>query len=372
MILSLLERVNYNTHKITLLTTSPAVFSANIESAGIPVEVLPFPADYGQSSYRCYRALKRSLNDLKAFSVIFVQGTFFDFTLADFLAGYVATKGNIFSYEVLAAPEPPAKSSSRHLGVVPGIGLWWYQQRVVNALPGFLLKRVVTVGKEIERRLIEWYHYPKRVVNTVYHGTDLEVFRPDELVRRKMRAAFGISPTENVILSTARLSSVKRLDRLINAFDIVAEDYPQIRLIILGDGPLRDQLESLAKSKKTCTKIMFLGLKVDVTSYLRMSDVFVLSSENEGLSNAMLEAMATGLVCVVTRTPGAAEVIEDGDTGFIVEKSEDGLCKGLLKALSLSPERKACMGRNAREVIKAQFDIRSGAIEEMRLLGICD
>lgn len=371
MLMSMLEKVSYTTHQITLMTASPELFAAHVRSAGVPVTVAPFPADYGGSFRRRYRSLRRALENVGASSAIFVQGTFLDFGLPDFLGAYVATRGRIFAYEVLAAPEPPAKSSSKHFGIVPGLGLWWYGQRAMCAVSGRLFTRVVTVGAEIERRLVEWYHYPRRAVTTVRHGTDLRVFSPEESSRRRMRDQYEIAADEIVIISTARLSVVKCVDRLVNAFDAVC-GARRCRLLLLGDGPLRDDLVALAASKRHAGRIMFLGLRDTVVDFLRMSDVFVLPSENEGLSNAMMEAMATGLVCVVTQTPGAAEVIDEGRTGFIVERSEDGVRQGLLKAMSLSAEGRAQMGARAREAIAARFDIEKGLLQEMRLLGISE
>lgn len=369
--MSMLEKVSYTTHRITLMTASPELFASQVKSAGVPVAVVPFPVDYGGSFRRRYRSLRRALEAVGASSAIFVQGTFLDFGLPDFLAAYVATRGCIFAYEVLAAPEPPARASGMHFGLVPGLGLWWYGQRVMCAVSGRLFTRVVTVGAEIERRLVEWYHYPRRAVTTVHHGTDLRVFSPEESARRRMREQYEIEADELVIISTARLSVVKRVDRLINAFDPAAGGR-RCRLFLMGDGPLKDDLVALAASKRHAGKITFLGLRDTVVDFLRMSDVFVLPSENEGLSNAMMEAMATGLICVVTQTPGAAEVIDEGRTGFIIERTEEGVRQGLLKALSLSAEGRAEMGTRAREAIAARFDIENGLLEEMRLLGISE
>jgi glycosyltransferase involved in cell wall biosynthesis len=103
-----------------------------------------------------------------------------------------------------------------------------------------------------------------------------------------------------------------------------------------------------------------------------MSDIFVLCSDNEGLSNAMMEAMATRLACVVTDTPGAAEVIEHGVTGYVTERSARGVLDGLRSVLALSPERRAQLTSDAREVIRARFDLRVGVAKEMRLLEILE
>jgi galacturonosyltransferase len=101
-----------------------------------------------------------------------------------------------------------------------------------------------------------------------------------------------------------------------------------------------------------------------------MCDIFVLPSDIEGLSNAMLEAMATGLITIVTDVPGAREVIDDGKNGFIVERSTESLRKGLLKALKLSRNASTEMSQNARNFIKGSFNIEKGSRETLKVLGI--
>ena len=79
-------------------------------------------------------------------------------------------------------------------------------------------------------------------------------------------------------------------------------------------------------------KILFMGNVDNVGDYLKMSDIFVLSSDNEGFGIALVEAMATGLICVATKCPGPNEIIQDGVNGFLVEKNAEGVLDGLKKA----------------------------------------
>jgi len=362
--LSIFERIDHREYKITVVATQD-VFSRRIAERGLPVSVITFPFNFPEGFLERFFIMKRFFKSLHPDSIVYVQGAFFEFALSDFLAGFLVAKGKIFSLEVSSAPRPPQKLSRKHWGVIPGIGLWWYGHIFMSAVRGFLLKRIITVGKEVARRLTKWYHYPPWKIVTIYHGIDLTKFRPDETVRNNLRKQYGIMSHETILISTARLSEEKRLDRLINAFHAVAGEFPHCQLILIGNGPLEKELIAQAQENSTKNRILFLGFKENVADYLKMSDVFVLTSDIEGLSNAMIEAMATGLVCVVTDVPGASEAIQNNVTGFVVERSEQGVCEGLRAALSMTREDCKIMTETAATFIHKNFDINNGIQKEL-------
>ena len=113
-----------------------------------------------------------------------------------------------------------------------------------------------------------------------------------------------------------------------------------------------------------------MGYQENASDFLKMSDLFALPSDNEGLSNAMLEAMATGLICVVTKTPGTDEVIENGINGFIVEPSEEGVSIGLRKSLSLSQTQRVIISQEARRLVRVNFDREIGLQRGLEVLGL--
>jgi len=363
-ILSILEHIDYSVYKITVVATQDA-FSQRIAERELPVNVMTFPFKFPVGFFERFFIMKQFLKSLHPDSIVYVPGAFFEFALSDYLAGFLVTKGKIFSLEVSSAPRPPQKLSRKHWGVIPGIGLWWYGHMFMSAVRGFLLKRVIAVGKEVARRLTQWYHYPSWKIVTIYHGIDLTKFRPDETVRNSLRKQYGIMPHETILISTARLSQEKCIDRLINAFDTIASEFHNCRLILIGNGHLEKELIAQAQKKSAKNRIMFLGFKENVADYLKMSDVFVLTSDTEGLSNAMIEAMATGLVCVVTDVPGSSEAIQNSVTGFVVERSEQGIYEGLRMALSMSKEEYKRMSEAAATFIHNNFDVKNGIQNEL-------
>jgi len=199
---------------------------------------------------------------------------------------------------------------------------------------------------------------------------DIKKFYPSKQLKQKMREQMGIPASDIVIIVAARLSQEKRIDRAIDAFDELCLKHPHTHLVIAGTGPYEERLKTLAAGKSFKDKIKFLGQASNVDELYQMSDVYVLSSDNEGLSLAFLEALASGLVCVVTRCTGTAEVIQNATNGFLVEKSMEGVLNGLQNVLGLSEWEREIISRNAVDCIADRFEIRRNVGQALAILGM--
>ena len=226
------------------------------------------------------------------------------------------------------------------------------------------------MSEEVKERMVKWYHYPRKRIEVVYHGVDLSKYRPDAAVRKSMRRKFSIADSDLVVVSTARLCEQKCLDRLIDAFEVVCRDSRNCRLLFVGDGPLRKCLEDLAGKKAVGDRIEFVGYQEDVSGLLKMSDIYILPSDMEGIAGAAMEAMATGLIVVATKTPGPNEFIDDGVNGFLVERSTEGVLQGLEKAFSLPDKQRREISDSARQTIKRNFDIEERTQKALEYMGL--
>ena len=142
---------------------------------------------------------------------------------------------------------------------------------------------------------------------------------------------------ENTIISVARLFPQKRHEILIKAFAKIAERFPEWKLVIYGEGPERDSLESLVSSFKSqvSSRILLPGRCETVIEEMNKAKIFAFSSDYEGLSNAMLEAVCIGLPIVSTRVSGTDELIRDGVNGYIVNLGDtEALAKALEKLMA--------------------------------------
>lgn len=367
------ERIDYSADKITLAVSEHwvEIFSQKIKAIGKPVNVVKLSWEQGNVPFlKRLSSMRRFLKELKPSTVIFIQGWAFSFDLASVMAGFFAAKGEVYMHENLGSPSPLPKTSKKYLSFIPGMGLWWFMAKLSVTLRAYFSKKIIAVSRGVKEKLIAFWGYPEDKVIVCHHGVNLEHFRPSAETRAKMREAMRISPDEKVIVAASHLTKVKCVDRLIEAFDAVSRETGGITLIVIGSGPLENNLKALAQSKSSASKILFLGHVENVADYLKMSDIYVLASDNEGFSIGLIEAMATGLICVSTRTPGADEIIQDGANGFLVERSTEGVLGGLRKAFELSAVERTRISKQAVTFAAEDFDLNGRVRNVFSVLGL--
>lgn len=172
-----------------------------------------------------------------------------------------------------------------------------------------------------------------------------------------------------ILLHIGRFAPQKNHHLLIEAFAMAVKEYPAMRLWLVGDGPLRPMVEKLVEEKRLEKKIVFFGIRDDVPELLAKADVFVLSSDWEGVPLTILEAMAAGRPVVATAVGGLPELIEDGVTGFLVPpRDPDALAQAILR-LAKDRTLRLRMGKEARKQAVERFDIAqtARAYEELYL-----
>jgi glycosyltransferase involved in cell wall biosynthesis len=154
----------------------------------------------------------------------------------------------------------------------------------------------------------------------VYLGRDTASFAPAES-RHAARESMGISPSEIVAVYVGALVSMKGMDELAMASKRLLREYPDFRLICIGDGNSRDKLEFVRKSCQVGERIVLPGMlsPSEVPQYLQAADFFVFPSYSEGMPQAVLEAMNCGLPVVATRVGGTPEAVVDGETGILID-----------------------------------------------------
>ncbi len=175
------------------------------------------------------------------------------------------------------------------------------------------LSRVVAISAETEAELLAHRFIPDQIVR-IPNGVDAVRFAPapePELARQQM----GFGP--ETVLFLGRLDAQKGLDVAIEAWTRVATRRPAARLVLVGDGPARAVLEDKAQSLGLIGRVSFLGMRSDPERLLQACQIFVLPSRSEGMSNALLEAMATGLPCVASCIGGSSDLVEHGVTGLL-------------------------------------------------------
>lgn len=159
-----------------------------------------------------------------------------------------------------------------------------------------------------------------------------------------------------VVLFVGRLVKEKGVDRLLKVWASLP-GHERMLLLIVGDGPLREDLESQTKTLRLLASVRFVGHQADVSKFYSIADLFVLPSKTEGMSNSLLEAMAAGLPVVASNVGGNKDVIEDKQSGFLVDWEDTAACVGILSNLLFDPNLRSGMGSAAHRRVRA-FDMR--------------
>lgn len=150
------------------------------------------------------------------------------------------------------------------------------------------------------------------------------------------------------VVTAGRLAEQKNQKMLMNAMDIVRRELPEAKCTIYGEGELRSELEAYVRERRLEDTVSLPGHALDIHEKIADASVFVLTSEYEGLPNALIEAMMLGIPCVTTDYPGAEEVMEDGITGMIVPRGNAEALAGKLISLARDGQLGKTLGENAR------------------------
>ncbi len=229
-----------------------------------------------------------------------------------------------------------------------------YRYLWLRRLVGLTSHGFVAMSAHIERWLTEVVRIAPRKVTQIYNGVDVESFAP-----ATTRA--GSADARSIVIgSVGRLEAVKDPGNLLEAFVRLVEGDARmagVRLRIIGDGALRSALEERARAAGVASQCEFAGSREDVASELRRLDLFVLTSLNEGISNTILEAMATGLPVVATDVGGNPELVVAELNGALVPAGDPEALAAELRRYVLDPELRARQGAAARRRALERFGI---------------
>lgn len=275
-----------------------------------------------------------------------VQTFFFDAALVGILAGRLAGV-------------PLLIASRRDLG-------YWYSPWTLHwtRLVGRLAHRILANSEAVRDAVVRTEGVPREKVDVIHNGIELPALA-DPGGRRLLRSRLGIPPDGLVFGLVANLNRpVKDVGTFIAAAARVAVRLPDASFLVVGDGPLRPELEAQAQRLGLTGRILFVGEIGEPSEYVAALDVGVLSSRSEGLPNAILEYMAHGIPSVATRVGGVPEVLHDGRTGLLVPPQDPEAMAEAILGLVGSAETRRTMGAEARRRVETAFSLE-GMVEEL-------
>lgn len=219
----------------------------------------------------------------------------------------------------------------------------------------------IAVSRDLETWLRLAIRVPPRKLHQIYNGVDSDRFRPREGERPGVLPP-GFADARSVVFgSVGRMVEVKDYPTLTRAFIRLVQAHPVVaaraRLAIVGEGPARQACQALLDAAGVAHLAWLPGERHDIDAAMQAFDVFVLPSKNEGVSNTILEALASGLPVVATAVGGNVELVEQGVNGALVAPGDaEGLAQALLDYLE-TPERIAEQGKLARLHAEQRFSI---------------
>jgi glycosyltransferase involved in cell wall biosynthesis len=237
------------------------------------------------------------------------------------------------------------------------------QARVYAFIERILARRtqaLIAVSEEVRDELVELGVAPADRIEVVRLGFDLSNFNPeeDERARRraKLREELGVAEQERVVTLIARLVPIKRVDRFLRVARMLGAE-ENVRFVVVGDGELREELRHSQAARSLGDRLIWMGFRRDVADVCFASDIVVLTSDSEGTPVSLIEAQASGVPVVGTAVGGVGTVVEDGKTGFVVERVHEDHFAAAVADLLSDPERARAMGAAGRERVTATFSL---------------
>jgi len=194
----------------------------------------------------------------------------------------------------------------------------------------------------------------------VYNGVDIDEVRAAQSGNRRY-------PEDFVVGYIGRLVTLKNIETLLGAFHIFKAARPKVRLMIVGDGPERANLEQLSKELGIEERVEFLGFREDAVACLKDFDVFVLPSLSEGIPRCIMEAMSASVPVVVSDIPGNRNLVSHGDTGLIYPVGDSCCLADMLVRIMDNPAEAGAMAVRGNKKVEEQYSNKKMAAEYTRL-----
>jgi glycosyltransferase involved in cell wall biosynthesis len=233
-----------------------------------------------------------------------------------------------------------------------------FWQRFADRILAIFSYKIIAVSQTVARFTSKQEGIPKAKFVVIHNGVDIEKSKKELAslsTKEELCVKFGFNSNTKILLNVARLTAQKNHQLLIDGFSNFSKIHPEYKLIIVGDGFLRDVLEKHVNKNKLQDKIIFTGVQKNVWPFYKMADAYVSTSKIEGLSMTYLEALSAGLPLIATSTAGTDEIITDGQNGFFILESTIKNVAEALEKLHVSNMHELSMTASK---MSQEFDIR--------------
>jgi glycosyltransferase involved in cell wall biosynthesis len=324
------ERFDYSA---AYLVPEKSALVATLEAAGVEVTCL---CARGRGDMRWTRRLRRRLTE-RPVDIVHAHSPL------------VAAVARIVA-RTLPPPARPVTVSTEH-------NIWSayaVPTRILNAVTYPLDRAHFAVSDEVGRSMPDWW---RRRTETAVHGIAVDEVRAHATQRERMRAELGVASDECLAVTIANYRRHKDYPTLLAAARTVSDRHPSVRFAAVGQGPLASDVLADHTRAELGETFQLLGYRPDALDVLAAADMFVLSSRQEGLPVALMEALALGLPVVATAVGGIPEAVSDGVEGVLVAPGRPDEIAGAIMQLASDPKLRARMA-DAAARHGGQFDVR--------------
>ena len=213
---------------------------------------------------------------------------------------------------------------------------------------------LTVVGPEIERYYIDELGVPPQRIRVIANAVDIAQFNTSA---RESRIRLGLAAEDLVFGIVGRLEREKDHGTLLRAFRRLADQRPATRLLIVGEGSLRRELEDSTRSLGLERNVTFLGMRSDIPELLAAFDVFVLSSVHEGVPLSVVEAMGAGKPVIATDVGGLRLLVKHSVNGLLVPPSDPAAFEAAMSTLAANPELRQSMGARSGQIARESFSV---------------
>ena len=330
-------------HHLVLATRPQCKIAKKAEQIGVPVVLLPMRRTFDLTSIR---SLARYLRQESIHVVNTHSGI-------DSWIGAIAAK----------FARTPILIRTRHLDL-PLRRNWL---NFVHYLPD----QIVSCGMAMRTHLVEGCGFPLEKVTNIPTGIDFEKFKAC-LSREKVRQSLGIREDDFLILMVGIIRSVKRHVVALEAHRLLLEQIPNAHLLIVGDGPILNEIENHGRELGISQSVTFAGYREDIPELMMATDAFLLTSKSEGLPQAITQALGMGLPVVATAVGGVPELILHEKTGILVPAENPGAIRDALVRMAKNPDEANGMGVQGRMHVLEQLSLNAMLDKTENLLDNCN
>jgi glycosyltransferase involved in cell wall biosynthesis len=230
----------------------------------------------------------------------------------------------------------------------------WTERRLAR-----LTDAIVAISPQIRNDLVEAFHIGRaEQYHVIPLGFELgSLVAIDDEARRSARVALGIPAEAHVVTTVGRLTAIKQHRLFLETAKQVAERDSSTVFLIAGDGELRAELEQLARSQGVDGRTRFLGWRLDLATVYGATDVFLLTSRNEGTPVALIESLASGVPGVATDVGGVRDVIDSDEIGLLAPFGDASALARHVNTLLADPPRRRAMGARGRAAVVARYQV---------------